>query len=296
MKILNFGSMNVDNTYRIKSIVKPGETIASSGIDQNCGGKGLNQSVALARAGMDVAHAGLVGDDENGKILVKMLASAGVDTGKIQVVSGKSGHTVIQVDEHGQNSIILFGGANRRISESYIDEVLKDMQAGEMLLLQNEISNLPYLLSRAKEKNLKIILNPSPMEKYLQDLDLSCVDLFFVNEIEGEQLTGKKQPEEILDELRKKYPSSAVVLTMGTRGAFFQKREVREFQKACKVQAVDTTGAGDTFTGFFIKTYYGTGDAAKALALATKASAIAVTRSGAAQSIPKLSEVTEERL
>ncbi len=296
MKILNFGSMNVDNTYRVKSIVKPGETIASSGIDQNCGGKGLNQSVALARAGMDVAHAGLVGDDENGKILVKMLASAGVDTGKIQMISGKSGHTVIQVDEHGQNSIILFGGANRRISESYIDEVLGDMQAGEMLLLQNEISNLPYLLSKAKEKNLKIILNPSPMEKYLQDLDLSCVDLFFVNEIEGEQLTGKKQPNDILDEMQKKYPASAVVLTMGTRGAFFQKGEVRELQKACKVQAVDTTGAGDTFTGFFIKTYYGTGDAAKALALATKASAIAVTRSGAAQSIPKLSEVTEERL
>ena len=296
MKILNFGSMNVDNTYRVKSIVKPGETIASSGIDQNCGGKGLNQSVALARAGMEVTHAGLVGDDENGKILVEMLTSAGVDTGKIQVVPGKSGHTVIQVDEHGQNSIILFGGANRRISETYIDEVLEDIQAGELLLLQNEISNLPYLLSRAKEKDLKIILNPSPMESYLQDLDLSCVDLFFVNEIEGEQLTGKKQPEEILDEMRKKYPSSAVVLTMGTRGAFFQKGEVRECQKACKVQAVDTTGAGDTFTGFFIKMYYETGDAAKALALATKASAIAVTRFGAAQSIPELSEVTEVRL
>ena len=138
---------------------------------------------------------------------------------------------------------------------------------------------------------MHIIQNPSPMESYLQDLDLSAVALFFINEIEGEQLTGEKEAEAILKVMKEKYPKAGVVLTLGTQGAFFQKEEVLCFQEACKVEAVDTTGAGDTFTGFFIREYFENGDAKKALSLATKASAIAVTRPGAAQAIPKLSEI-----
>lgn len=289
MKILNFGSLNIDNTYRVRSIVKPGETIASSSIDLNCGGKGLNQSVALARAGMEVMHAGLVGND--GQILVEMLKSAGVNTDKIEKTSGKSGHTIIQVDDGGQNSIILYGGANREITKEYIDQVLENVHPGELLLLQNEISNLPYILEVAGKKGMHIILNPSPMESYLQELDLSAVALFFINEIEGEQLTGEKEAEDILKAMKEKYPKAGVVLTLGTKGAYFQKEEVQCFQEACKVDAVDTTGAGDTFTGFFIKEYFESGDAKGALSIAAKASAIAVTRPGAAQAIPKLSEV-----
>lgn len=291
MKILNFGSMNLDNIYRVKTIVTPGETIASSEIDQSCGGKGLNQSVALARAGMDVIHAGMVGNDASGQILIETLELAGVNTKKIEKTSGKSGHTIIQIDENGQNSIILYGGANREISTEYIEQVFQDLKQGDLLLLQNEISNLPYILKMAKKKKLRVILNPSPMEAYLKELDLACVDLLFINEIEGDQLTGKQEPEQILKFLKEKYPSSAVVLTLGTKGAFFQKGEERYFQSACKVKAVDTTGAGDTFTGFFIREYYKTGNVQKALELATKASAIAVTRLGAAQAIPKMSEV-----
>lgn len=291
MKILNFGSMNLDNIYRVKTIVTPGETIASSEIDQSCGGKGLNQSVALARAGMDVVHAGMVGNDASGQILIEMLDFSGVCTDKIKKISGKSGHTIIQIDENGQNSIILYGGANREISVEYIEYVFQDLNPGDLLLLQNEISNLAYILRLAKERKLRVILNPSPMEAYLKELDFFSVDLLFINEIEGEQLTGKQKPEEILDLLKEKYPSSAVVLTLGTKGAFFQKGEERYFQKACKVKAVDTTGAGDTFTGFFIREYYETGNVQRALEIATKASAIAVTRLGAAQAIPTLKEV-----
>ena len=233
LKILNFGSLNIDNTYRVRSIVKPGETIASSGIDLNCGGKRLNQSVALARAGMEVMHAGLVGND--GQILVEMLKSAGVNTDKIEKTSGKSGHTIIQVDDGGQNSIILYGGANRQITKEYIDQVLENVHPGE------------------------------------------------------------KEAEAILKAMKEKYSKAGVILMLGTKGAYFQKEEVRCFQEACKVDAVDTTGAGDTFTGFFIKEYFESGDAKGALSLAAKASAIAVTRPGAAQAIPKLSEVIGKR-
>lgn len=289
MRILNFGSLNIDNTYRVKTIVKPGETIAATETDYNCGGKGLNQSVALSRAGMEVIHAGAVGSD--GQILIEMLKDAGVITEKIKKIPGKSGHTIIQIDDVGQNSIILYGGANRKISEEYIDEVFVHVEPDDLLLLQNEINNLSYILEKAKERKMQVILNPSPMEDYIKKLDLSSVVLFFVNEIEGSQMTGGETTEEILQIFSEKYPSAAVVLTLGTRGAVYQFGKKRYFQEAYKVEAVDTTAAGDTFTGYFIKEYFETNDPERALRMATKASSIAVTRSGAAQSIPCFDEI-----
>ena len=284
MKILNLGSMNIDNTYRVKSIVMPGETISSSEIMVNCGGKGLNQSIALKRAGMDVYHAGLVGKD--GWILTEFLEKAGVHTEYIHTIQGRSGHTIIQVDDCGRNSIVLCGGTNLMFSEEEIDTVLDHLSSGDLILLQNEINNLPYAIAAAEKKSLKIILNLSPVDEKVKKLDLSGITLLFVNEIEGEQLTGEHEWEKILDVLKTRYPDLAVVLTLGTQGAVFQKKEERVFQKAQKVEAIDTTGAGDTFTGFFIREYFETGDSKKALEIATDASAIAVTQFGAAQAIP----------
>lgn len=292
MKILNLGSLNIDNIYHVKIIVKPGETIASSKVEQACGGKGLNQSVALAKAGMEVVHGGMVGTD--GRVLLEIMENAGVNTEKIGKSNGPSGHTIIQIDEKGQNSIILFGGANREISKSYIDSVLAELEKGDLLLLQNEISNLAYVLECAGKKGLQVLLNPSPMEAQLLELDLSGVSLFFINEIEGEQITGKQEAEQILDLMKEKYPAAAVVLTLGSEGAYFQKDSERYFQPAFRVQAVDTTAAGDTFTGFFVKEYFESKDAKKALAMAAKASSIAVTRVGAAPSIPTMEEVLRE--
>lgn len=289
MKILNMGSLNIDHVYHVKTIVKPGETIASSKVEQACGGKGLNQSIALAKAGMTVCHGGMVGVD--GEILIDALKSAGVSTEKVKITNGQSGHTIIQVDENAQNSIILFGGANREITEEYIDLMLQDLEEGDLVLFQNEISNLSYALDCAKEKKLQIIFNPSPMEDYLMTLDLSSVSLFFINEIEGEQLTGEKMPEKILASMSAKYPFSAVVLTYGARGAYFRKNQECYYQEAYKVQALDTTAAGDTFTGYFVKEYFETGNVKRALQLAAKASSIAVTRMGASSSIPIFEEV-----
>ena len=140
MKILNFGSINIDYVYSVDHIVQPGETI--KGLDRNvfCGGKGLNQSIALANAKADVTHAGLIGED--GGMLLEALNAAEVHTDLIKTVKGSSSHTVIQVDRSGQNSILFFAGDNLAIKEDYIDEVIEKFEPGDYLLLQNEIGSI----------------------------------------------------------------------------------------------------------------------------------------------------------
>ncbi|MGN1382493.1 MAG: ribokinase [Eubacterium sp.] len=289
MKILCFGSLNLDHVYRVHHIVRPGETISSLGVETHCGGKGLNQSVALAKAGALVWHAGAVGED--GQVLVTRLQDAGVQTNLIEHLDGPNGSCVIQVDDAGQNSIVLFGGTNQRIDESYVDEVCSHFEKGDLVLLQNEISCLPYILKTAAARQMTIVLNPSPMTRELMTMDLSAVSLFLLNEVEGGDLTGETDPERILDGLQQRYPKAEVVLTLGGNGSRFRGRcgEIR--QKAYPVQAVDTTAAGDTFTGYFIADYYASGDAGHALDLASRASALAVTRPGAAESIPVKADV-----
>ena len=138
MKVLNFGSLNLDYTYRVSHIVREGETISSKDVEMHLGGKGFNQSVALARAGVPVYHAGLVG--EEGLDFYDTCQECGIKTDYIKTVTGRCGHTTIQVDEEGQNSIVLFGGANQKNSKDYVDEVLKNFDTGDIILLQNEIN------------------------------------------------------------------------------------------------------------------------------------------------------------
>ena len=285
MKILNFGSLNIDNVYRVHQIVRPGETISSLGYEIHCGGKGLNQSVALGRAGMETRHAGVVGT-EDGQILLDMLESGNVDTSLVQKIPGKSGHCIIQVDDNGQNCIFLHGGANHAVTDAYIDQVLGGLGKGDLLLLQNEINAMDRILQKAKEKELYVILNPSPMNSELMSLDLSGVRMFILNEVEGGDLTGEQEPELILKKMRQLYPEAEIVLTLGSRGAIYAHGELKIRQEIFRLKAVDTTAAGDTFTGFFISEYFSSGDVKKALELASKASSIAVTKEGAAPSIP----------
>ena len=289
MKILSFGSLNIDTVYHVDHIVMPGETISSSGIDVNCGGKGLNQSIALSRAGAQVWHAGMVGDD--GAMLLKALEEAGVNTSLIRRVDVKSGNALIQVDAGGQNSIVLFGGANRRIDEAYIREVLEHFDEGDVLLIQNEISSLDILVNLAAKKGMKICFNPSPMEEQLKSFDYSAIDLLFVNEVEGGQITGKSEAEEIIRCLEEHFPQTKVVLTLGSEGAVFSCGGERTTVPAFRVQSVDTTAAGDTFTGYFITLYYEGSSPEEALRKASAASAIAVSRPGASVSIPGREEM-----
>ncbi|MGN0658528.1 MAG: ribokinase [Emergencia sp.] len=289
MKILNFGSLNLDYVYSVDHMVCPGETLASGGMEIFCGGKGLNQSVALARAGAEVWHAGLIGGE--GGVLLDALKEAGVRCEFVKTVSGRSGHTIIQVDRTGQNCILLYGGANRAVTEAFADQVLENFGEGDMLLLQNEISCLPYIIDRAAEKGMEIALNPSPFDSSLSDCAMDRVSLFLVNEVEGWQMTGEKEPEEILAAMKEKYPRARVVLTLGGDGCICQYQDTLFRQPALHVKAVDTTAAGDTFTGYFLAALAEEMPVQDALKLASQAAAIAVTRPGAAPSIPLRSEV-----
>lgn len=289
MKVLNFGSLNLDYVYSLDHIVMGGETISSTKMEVFCGGKGLNQSIALARAGIPVFHVGLIG--ESGESLLNACKESGVDTTYIKRVEGKSGHTIIQVDKNGQNCIILFGGSNQLQTKENIDEVLSNFDNGDMLLLQNEINLLDYIIDKAYEKGMMIALNPSPYDEKLDKCDLSKVSLFLLNEIEGEQITGKKEPEAIMDQIVKMYSNSKVVLTLGVDGVVYQDQTGKYKQEIFPVDVVDTTAAGDTFTGYFIAGLIKNMPIKKGLELAAKAASLAVSKEGATCSIPKIEEV-----
>ena len=289
MKILNFGSLNIDKVYAVEEIVKGGETIDSVSFSESVGGKGLNQSSAVAKAGGNIMHAGCVGKD--GEILLQALKDNNVDTSLIKTVETASGQAIIQVDKHGQNCIILFHGANYEVDKAYIDEVMQDFAQGDILILQNEISNIDYIIEVAKAKQMKIYLNPSPINENLNKYNMQAIDGIFVNEHEGAYLADKEKVEDILDNLANKYPELEIILTFGDKGAYYRHKDINIFQPAYKVDAVDTTAAGDTFTGYFIALRQQGKSIEESLQKASKASSITVSRKGASISIPKIAEV-----
>ena len=289
MKLLDFGSLNIDHTYQLPHLVRPGETLASDSYHKSEGGKGFNQAVALAKAGQEVYLAGAIGQD--GLFLRDYLQELGVHTEHLCVLDAPTGHAMIQLDTEGQNCIILFGGTNGMITEAMIDEVLADFGAGDYLLLQNEISHVDSILRAAHAKGMHIILNPSPMSPELLTWPLELVEWFILNEIEGADITGKTQPEEMLDELLRRYPACHVVLTLGERGSVYADATQRMDQSIVPAHTVDTTAAGDTFTGYFIHALLQGEAIQQALKTAACASAITVSRPGAGRSIPAAAEV-----
>ena len=289
MKIYDIGSANIDYVYNVSHITKPGETLSSSDMQIFPGGKGLNQAVALSKAGADVIFGAILGS--GGKFLFDLLKESGVDVGKIKLTEKSDGHAIIQVDENGENSILLFAGTNASFTEEYIDEILLDAKKGDILLLQNEINCLDYLFKVAKEKNMLIAFNPSPFSESIYSLPLCDVDYFFCNEIEGEALFESSVPEGICDNFIEKYPNSNLILTLGEDGSIFKNKDEYIVQPIFETKVVDTTAAGDTFTGYFLSEIAKGGSFETALKRASKASSIAVSRNGAAASVPHYSEV-----
>lgn len=288
--ILNFGSLNIDYVYALDHIVKEGETEASVGYYVFEGGKGLNQSVALARAGAQVFHAGRIGAE--GMFLKEAMASCGVDCRYVSVSDGANGHAIIQRAASGQNSIILYPGANHQITAEDIDSVLEDFSAGDILVCQNEISRMEYLIEAANKKEMKIAWNPSPITDVVERVDFNRITWLIINEIEGQAISGESQTEGILEYFKQKYPDLRVVLTLGGDGSVYQDAELTLKQQCYSVPVKDTTAAGDTFLGYFVREVaQDDADIAKALQLASMAAALAVSKEGAMPSVPLRQDV-----
>ena len=293
MKVLSFGSLNFDHVYQMDHFVMPKETTSSLSYSRGFGGKGLNQSIALAKSGLDVYHAGRVGFD--GQPFIDYLQEYGVKVDYLKKDEEiATGHAIIQVS-HSENCIILYGGANQMIDEAQIDEVLTHFEKGDLLLIQNEISSLTYLITKAHEKGLRIAFNTAPMDEKVFSYPLDLIDIFVVNEVEGKGLANvsSDQVEDVIAGLQKAYPSKEIILTVGSQGSYYISGDMVIHQDAYRVEAVDTTAAGDTFTGFYLASILRGEEVNTALRIAAKASSITVTKEGAAKSIPTLEQVLE---
>ncbi len=295
MKILCFGSLNLDNVYQVDHIVRPGETTISTSYQLFDGGKGLNQALALGRANAACSMSGMIGKD--GLHILKTLEQSNVDASFVAVSENiNTGSTIIQVDKNGQNSIICVGGANHMIDQAHVKHVIAQFKPGDLILLQNEINNIPFIMKEANQKGLKIAFNPSPITDELHDYPLELVDILILNEIEGYELTKEKHYVDIIKELHKAYPRTAILLTLGKKGALFSDGVNSCSHGIYDVDVVDTTAAGDTFTGYFLAAYANNETIEECLRKASIASSLAVSRPGASSSIPFLSEVESSGL
>lgn len=288
-RALSFGSLNRDIVHGVPWIVREGETIHASSREVHVGGKGLNQAVALARAGVPTAMAGCIGPD--GDELVAALRAYGVDTAAVRRLSEPSGYALIQVDPDGRNCIIVHGGANQALTPQYVDDVLASRAAGDLVVVQNETNLVDLIVARAYARGLAVAYNPSPVDGALVKVDLDQVSHLLVNEGEALALTGETDPEMALQMLAHRHPRTDIVMTQGERGVTRALGEQREVVPAVAATVVDTTGAGDTFTGYYLGSLLAGLTTTAALRRATKAAAIAVTRPGAARSIPAAAEV-----
>ena len=284
MTVYNFGSINIDLVYRVPHLVNPGETLSSQSMHTLLGGKGANQSVALARAGVPVSHVGRIGQADSW--VVEQMQAAGVSITHIDLIDGASGHAIIQVDDKGENSIILHGGANQSFDRALLESQLQAATSDDWLLVQNECNDIAVAFEIAERKGMKIVFNPAPMTAEVAALPLEQCAVLIVNETEAESLAGTADASKILAQLATRYPDTRLVMTLGSKGAVLQHAGCLIRQDALSVEVVDTTGAGDTFVGYFLASMIGGLDDSTCLKRACTAAALSVTQSGAAPSIP----------
>lgn len=298
--VLNFGSLNIDYVYGVDHFVSAGETLASTSREVFAGGKGLNQSIAFANAGCRVYHAGAVGTND-GQLLLQTLRESDVDISNIKTLDDTaSGHTIIQIDKNGQNCILLYGGANQSQERDHIKQVLEKFGPGDLLVLQNEVNELAFMMETAAERKMQIAFNVSPFRPELLNLPLHLCTYLLVNEVEAAGIakcSPDASPDTLLQALVQSFPDVNIVLTLGSRGSIYKAASCTPlYQGIFKVKAVDTTASGDTYTGFLLGSLLQGKTAAEAMHIAACAAAIAVTRKGAGPSIPTLQEVLESDL
>ena len=289
MRILSLGSINIDKVYKVKNFVQAGETIETTGYHEYPVGKGLNQSIAMAKAGLDVYHAGKIGND--GRWLKELLLSHDVNVDQIYESDYATGHAVIQVNEQGENSILLYEGSNHEITQEELTCIFADFCNEDVLVVQNELKVTTKAIDMAYNKGMSVVLNPSPINQALMQLEMSKVNYLIMNEIEALSLTSCSTVEGSIKKLLEANADLIILITLGAKGSLYADQKNRVVQKAVLSNVVDTTAAGDTFLGFFLASHLISGDIAASLVLASKASSITVSRQGAAVAIPSLSEV-----
>lgn len=291
MSIFNYGSINIDHVYQLSHFVQPGETEAVESYARFSGGKGANQSVAIARAGAPVCHIGAVGPD--GLEERATLAAHGVDVTHVACLEDQmTGHAVIQVTPEGENAIFIHGGANHAVPEAVLDAALAQARAGDIFLTQNETNNVPGALREASSRGLAVVLNPAPITEAVLDYPLERVDILVLNETEGAALTGKTIPEDAVAALAARLPEAEIVLTQGADGGLYRDATTAfSFPAATPPRVVDTTAAGDCFIGYYLAGLAAGLTPRRRLEQAAAAAALAVSRPGAVPSIPQRSEL-----
>ncbi len=292
-KLLNLGSLCIDLVYSVPSIAGAGETIASNERQLFAGGKGLNQSVAAACGGARVAHFGAVGED--GDMLLDTLAERGVDIGGVLRLPGPSGHAVIQVDSQGQNAIVISGGSNRNLPDDLLASVIAALEPGDWLLLQNEINGVGEAMRAASEAGAKVAFNLAPPDARIHEYPIELLSLLIVNEPEAQALAGVADSADAFAVLVERYPTVTTVLTQGKDGLLVYNAQARTRCRmgAFSVEPVDETAAGDSFVGYLLAGLVAGQQIAEALPTASAAGALAVTKEGAAPSIPIREEVAD---
>ena len=286
MKILNLGSINKDFFYSVNDFVKPGETIPSIRYNVKIGGKGLNQSVGISKAGQKIYHAGIINKDDT--FILDKLKKWNINCENIVLGVNPTGHAIIQVDKNGENSIIIHGGANHDFDIKFIKSVLSKFDSGDILVLQNEINNIKEIIDRAHHKKMKIVFNPAPFNNEILSYDLNKISTLILNQTEGEALSKEKKPDGILKVLNSKFNNTEIILTLGEKGSLYSFKDELLKIKAHKVDTIDTTGAGDTFIGYYVAGIASEISKKNNLNRASEAAAISTTKLGGAESIPKI--------
>lgn len=285
MTIYNLGSINIDHVLRVPHLPAPGETIAATDSHAGLGGKGANHSVAAARAGARVLHLGAVGED--GSPWLSALESAGVDVALVARLNGPTGRAEIRVDANGENSIVLLGGANLTVPEDAMATALSRATPGDLLLLQNETNGQVAAARAARDRGMRVVYSAAPFHAGVAAQVMPFASVLIVNAVEAEQLAtalGRAVgPKDV----------PVLVITKGAEGAVWQDlRAGLEIAVAPpRVVPVDTTGAGDTFSGYLAAGLDAGLTPETAMRRAVAAAALSVTRPGAAEAIPDAAEV-----
>ena len=286
MKILNFGSINKDFFYSVNDFVRPGETISSNRYDIKIGGKGLNQSVGISKAGAKVYHAGIINKEDT--FIIDKLKSWKINCDNILLSDNPTGHAIIQVNKKGENSIIIHGGANHDFNLKSIKSILSKFETGDVLLLQNEINNIDEIIDRAHYKKMKIIFNPAPFNNDILKYDLNKINTLILNQSEGEGLSNEKIPDKILKVLNNNFKNTEIILTLGEKGSLYSYKDELIKIRANDVKTVDTTGAGDTYIGYYVAGFASKMNKKDNLNRASEAAALTTIKLGGAESIPSI--------